>query len=942
MMLATSTIALLTSITLAGGLWPFGGADKQQAGERIGNLKAREIEFKAQPDIADSGALAREQYRLFLDMSVDNPALHLEAMRRLGDLNLAAGEDRELDGDIDGSHAFFIEAVQLYEALLAANPGYKDTDRILYQLARAAETIGEPERALTTLDLLVTTYPGSDTFDEAQFRRGEILFINKRYAEAEQAYAAVIGVGPESTYFEQSLYKHGWALFKLGRHDASLASFMDLLDRRMAGNDDAVAQLNSLSRPERELVDDTFLVLSITFSYLDGYESIDSLVVERGNAPYTNLLYANLGDLYIDKERYIDAAQTYAAFVAHEPTHDRSPALQVKIIEAYTLAKFPSLVLEAKHAFVTLYGMDSAFWVARTRHEYPQVIATLKESLSDLASYDHAQAQQDDDAEAYLRAADWYRRYLAYFPDDPDSAERNYLLADILFELELFDQASVEYQRTAYEYGNHERAAEAAYAGLLSARRHGEALAAEQLDQWQVGLVTQELRFPRTFPQHEQAVPVLTRVAEDLFAAGELASALRVGGLIVTWPSAAAPEYEQTAWTVVAHANFERERYAYAEQAYQTLLLFPVADAAGHDAGHDAITERIAASVYRQGEQARAAGNNELAVTEFLRVGSVVPGSPFVSNAMLDAAALLITGTQWAAAADVLERFRSDYPEHPFNDDVTQKLAVAYQESGRTTAAAYEYERIAKFDGADPALHREALWQAAELYAAADALADQRRVYRDIVARFPQPFAESLEARQKLADLAREANDWQDRQKWLNAIVTADAQAGTVRTDRSKTLAARASLELAAPVRDAFLAVKLTVPLKKSLQLKKKRMEYALAAYGGTAAYGVGEVTTAATYEIADLYYQLSQDLMASERPKGLNDEEIEQYDILLEEQAFPFEEQAIDILVTNTARTQDGIYDEWVRKSFARLAQLMPARFAKSERSERLVAIID
>ncbi len=938
MMLPVSTIGLLTSITLAGGLWPFGGADEQHDGARIDDLEGREIEFKAQPDIAGSGALAREQYRLFLDMSVDDPALHLEAMRRLGDLNLSAGEDYELNGDIDGSLGFFVEAVRLYEALLADNPGYKDTDMILYQLARAAETIGEPERALATLDRLVATYPDSKTFDEAQFRRGEILFINKRYIEAEQAYAAVIGAGPASSYFEQSLYKHGWAQFKLGRHDESLASFMNLLDRRMAGNDDAVARLDSLSRPERELVDDTFRVLSITFSYLDGYESIDALTVRRGNTQYTNLLYANLGDLYIDKERYIDAAQTYAAFVAHEPTHDRSPDLQVKVVEAYTLAKFPSLVLEAKREFVTLYGMDSMFWIERTRHDYPQVVTTLKESLSDLASYDHAQAQQDDDTEAYLRAADWYRRYLAYFPDDPDSAERNFLLADILFELELFAQASVEYQRTAYEYGNHERAAEAAYAGLLAARRHGEALAPEQIDAWQVGLVTQELRFPRSFPQHEQAVPVLTRVAEDLFAADELESALRVGGLIVTWPSPAASEYEQTAWTVVAHANFERERYAYAEEAYQALLQFPVADATGHDE----ITERIAASVYRQGEQARIAGNTDLAIAEFLRVGSVVPGSTFVSNAMLDAAALLITGSRWDEAVDVLERFRSDYPDHPFNNDVTQKLAVAYRESGHMTAAANEYERIAGGDGTDPAIHREALWQAAELYASADALTDERRVYRDIVAQFPEPFAESLEARQKLADLAREANDWQARQKWLNAIVTADAQAGTARTDRSKTLAARASLELAAPVRDAFLAVKLTVPLKKSLQLKKKRMEYALAAYGGTADYGVGEVTTAATYEIADLYYQLSQDLMASERPEGLNDEELEQYDILLEEQAFPFEEQAIDILMTNTARTQDGIYDEWVRKSFARLAQLMPARFAKSERSERLVAIID
>jgi tetratricopeptide (TPR) repeat protein len=595
-------------------------------------------------------------------------------------------------------------------------------------------------------------------------------------------------------------------------------------------------------------------------------------------------------------------------------------------------------VLEAKRDFVTLYGLESAFWVGRGRGDDPQVVAYLKESLSDLASFDHAQAQQNDDADAYLRAVDWYRRYLAYFPDDPDSAERNYLLADILFALELFDQASIEYQHTAYAYGGHERAAEAAYAGLLAARRHGETLTPEQLDSWQAGIVAQALGFAEAFPQHEQAVPVLTKVAEDLFAAGEREPAMRVAGLVVTWQPPAASEYEQTAWTVIAHANFELEKYAHAERAYQQLLQFPVADAAAHSE----ITERIAASVYRQAEQAREAGDDQLAVAEFLRVGTVVPGSTFVHNAMFDAATLLITGAQWEQATGVLEQFRRAYPDHPFNDDVTQKLAVAYQESGRTNAAAIEYERIAALDSVDSEAHREALWQAAELYGAAGASADQRRIYAEIVTQFPEPLAESLEARQKLADLARDADDWADRQKWLNAIVTADAQAGTARTDRSKTLAARASLELAAPVRDAFRAVKLKAPLKDNLKLKKKRMEYALAAYGSIAAYGIGEVTTAATFEIADLYYILSQDLMASARPQDLNEEELEQYDILLEEQAFPFEEQAIDILLMNTARTQDGIYDEWVRRSFARLAELMPGRYAKSERSERLVAIID
>ena len=73
-------------------------------------------------------------------------------------------------------------------------------------------------------------------------------------------------------------------------------------------------------------------------------------------------------------------------------------------------------------------------------------------------------------------------------------------------------------------------------------------------------------------------------------------------------------------------------------------------------------------------------------------------------------------------------------------------------------------------------------------------------------------------------------------------------------------------------------------------------MKEALADYGKAADYGVAEVTTAANYEIAELYHSLSKDLFASERPKELSKDELEQYDILLEEQAFPFEEEAIEL----------------------------------------------
>jgi hypothetical protein len=69
-----------------------------------------------------------------------------------------------------------------------------------------------------------------------------------------------------------------------------------------------------------------------------------------------------------------------------------------------------------------------------------------------------------------------------------------------------------------------------------------------------------------------------------------------------------------------------------------------------------------------------------------------------------------------------------------------------------------------------------------------------------------------------------------------------------------------------------------------------------------------------------------------------LDAEALEQYDVLLEEQAYPFEEKAIELHQANTKRASEGIYDESVQKSFAVLAKLMPARYAKGEIGEDYV----
>src|SRR5690606_24067083 len=267
----------------------------------------------------------------------------------------------------------------------------------------------------------------------------------------------------------------------------------------------------------------------------------------------------------------------------------------------------------------------------------------------------------------------------------------------------------------------------------------------------------------------------------------------------------------------------------------------------------------------------READDVEGAVAHFMRVGRVVPDSPIRETAEYDAAAALIGLQAWDRAAAVLEDFRREHPDSRFGDDVTQKLAVAYLETGRGTEAARELERVADTESVKEAVRREALWQAAELYAAAASHDREAAVLERIVAQWPQPVGESIEALARLAELAEARGDARARIALLNDIVAADAGAGAERSDRTLDLAAKAALELAEPAHRRFLAARITQPLAASLEVKRKRMEEVLAAYGRAADYGVAEVTTAATYRLGEVYREFGRDLMESERPADLD-----------------------------------------------------------------------
>ncbi|HXI46956.1 MAG TPA: tetratricopeptide repeat protein [Steroidobacteraceae bacterium] len=910
----------------------------------IKDLDNQQVDISPDPPRDVDSAKTMDSYKRFLDLNAGDAALRSEALRRLGDLNLESSESERIERELatnEGLRA--TEAIHLYSALLKTYPKYERNDSVLYQLARAYELNAQPERALASLDQLVAQYPNSHFIDEVQFRRGELLFSEKAYPKSQAAYEAVIKVGASSAFYNQSLYKHGWSLFKQGENERSLDSFAGVLDSVLISKHDAsLIEIDTLSRANRELVEDTFRVMSITFSYLDGPKSVADFVKRRTPPgrpprPYSYLMYARLGDLYMEKERYTDAADSYRAFVSQDRNNEKAPLLEMQAIEAYSKGGFPQLVLQGKKEFVENYSFGTAYWQGRDPKGEPKVVAELKTNLKDVAQYYHAQAQRTKDVADYQEAAKWYRSYLSSFPDDPGSAVTNYLLADTLFESRQYLDAAREYENTAYHYGDHEKAAAAAYAAIIAYGKQEETLSGEPKAALHLKITDSSLKFAQTFPAHPESAQVLTRAATELYAAKDYLRAVAASEALLAKQPAVDVAKQRIAWTVIGNSNFDQGVFDKAEAAYtHAQALMPP-----NDPERGAIVERLAASIYKQGEQKSKSGDSASAVDDFLRVSALAPSSKVRANADFDAAALLVTQKQWDRAIVVLEGFRHNFPQSPLQADVTRNLAVAYSESNKPGQAAAEFEQMAQSPKETPEVQREATLQAADLYDKAGNSAKSRSMLEAFVKHFPQPMGPAMEARNKLSVIAAKAGDLSGRDYWLKDIIAADRSAGAARTDRSRALAAKATLTLAAPVREQFTSIKLVVPLKKSLAEKRKAMETALKAYEAAADYQVADVTTAATFESAELYRQLGKDLMSSERPKNLKKDELEQYDVLLEEQAFPFEEKAIKLHEVNAARTKDGTYDEWVQKSFAALAQLNPGRYGKVEIGEQLVESI-
>lgn len=829
------------------------------------------------------------------------------------------------------------KAIKLYQKLLKKFPLYEHKDQVLYQMSRAYEEIGQVEKAMKVMNQLVREYPGSRHFPEVQFRRAEYYFTRKKYLDAEDAYKSIIKIGKGTEFYELALYKQGWTFYKQDLYEEGLNHFITLLDLKVSIGYDFS---QTTDKTEKKRMDDTFRVISLSFSNMGGADTVISYFKKIGPKSYESDIYSFLAEFYLVKRRYSDAALTYKAFIDNNQFHKLAPHFSMRMIEIYHKGNFPKLVIEAKKYYSSAYGINKPYWKYHNIKDHPDVVKFLKTNIIDLANHYHAVYQdpryRTKKKQSFNDAAHWYKEFLGSFPRDTLSPGINYLLADLYLENKNFLQAATEYEKTAYKYPKNEKSSKAGYAAVYAYREHLKRAPQYQKLKIKREVIRSSLAFVDVFPKHEKAPVILTAAADNLYEMKDFQPAINAAKQLIKQYPKTKQSLRRSAWLVIAYSSFDILKYKDSEQAYLKVLEMPGKD----KTLRKKLIENLAAAIYKQGEAANKLSKYQLAADHFLRIRKVAPSSKILSTAEYDAATALIKLKAWPKAADVLLAFRRNFPNHKLQSEITKKIAYVYREDKKYLQAAKEFERIFA-QAKKRQIQRESLQIAAELYKKIPDQKNTLRIYQRYVKYFPKPFEEALEIHASIAEIYKENNENDKYLKKLKYIINADAKAGSARTDRTRYLAGIASLKVIEPIYDEFVAIKLKRPFKRNLKKKRKKLKRNIRRYNQLVDYKVGDVTAAATYYIAETYYHFSRALMESERPKNLNALELEQYDLVLEEQAYPFEEKGINIHKKNIELLGAGVYSKWIEKSLAKLAVLVPGRYAKHELSTGIIDTI-
>ena len=789
--------------------------------------------------------------------------------------------------------------IQRFKAIKDRFQYSKKADAIYYLLGFTLYEQDRRDEAVKVFDELVKKYPQSGYWMEVNFRLGEFFFETGQMAEAIEAYGRILNF-PQTVFYDKALYKLGWVYYKGKDFKKAIDTFLLIADKK-----------NEDGHGESGLKEESLSCVAKAMSRFSDMNQAVEYFKSKGVKDYTYDTLNKLADSFSEEGRYESALPILKQLAESFPDLLSRPFIYEKMSFVYERMGNEKEAARVRKELMEKHSPETEWYKKNcTEGKCEKIDEFVSNTVLSSLKSQHLLAKSKDNPDL-SGVINGYRQFITYYPKSQNLKEVNLLLAEALFDAKMYSDAVDEYEKTAQIYPEGAERGEIVYNAILTHEilsLKGGAGSGKIMDSMKQILAT----YKTDLAQCEKLEQAIFKTA-DMCAQNGLYSAARDIISPLLEGSNPLPAYQKTAELFLMEKNFVA-----AEELYSRIVGI---------SGEPALKEELARVRYDIAEGQLKEGKYEEAAAMFDRAFKAYPKAKVGEASLLKLGSVYIRTGNIKKIKETAKRVLETFP------DSTNTISLLI-ESGYVIAKEDPIEAARFYEDAIAvavALNKAGKFaiDAGKLILSTSELYENGKNYskvEQLLIKYLEVGKPGLEGEAEiLLKLAHAQFMTKKKEKGIENLNRVAGMEGNI----SPELVAKARLTLVKEKQEAYLAIKLMQPFEKTLIDKTALLDDLTREYMQIAKYKIFQ--SEVFFQMGVTFENFRDSILQAEKPADLSKEELAEYRFLLEEKAYPYEEQAVkayekSLKVGRTVKASQ----EWIENSIARLAVIKPALYKR------------
>ena len=346
------------------------------------------------------------------------------------------------------AHSFKRKAISLYTLFLKNFPKDNKIDQALFFLGYNYFDLDQPTEGVKYYDQLMKGHPKSPYIEEVYFALGEYYFEKAQWDKARKRFLKVVQKKKRGKFYHFAIYKIAWCEYNLGRGNKAMKYLERVLKRTqrlMLTKQEGKSEFNHI-----HLANEATKDLIVFYSKVKNYKRAKSYFQRFFKPDAVSKYLEQLAYIYADNKDHEAARYLFKSLIASDPRSQKAFRYQKEIVDVYY--GFQAAIFKAElFDWIVKYSKKSKWAVANSQNQelLSEAESVREDALRRYVLNIHKTAQKSNSIRSKKDAVSGYKIYLNYFPDHNQSVEMRFYFAELLYDMKMFDQASINYLKVA-------------------------------------------------------------------------------------------------------------------------------------------------------------------------------------------------------------------------------------------------------------------------------------------------------------------------------------------------------------------------------------------------------------------------------------------------------------------------------------------------------------